>query len=207
MPQPVLSVSKAARAVGFVDVRTVVPDAIIDLRYATPNNFVGVALYPRNARCLVHQSMASGLRTAARILHASGERLVFWDCYRPHAVQVRMFQKVPDPAWVAAPGQYSRSHESGRSVDVTMASPRPDCPPTRRIHDTCLVEMGTGFDDFSPAATAFATDKVSVVAQRNRARLRRAMASGTLSAYTGEWWHFDGVGADVHRPIINVPVN
>ena len=32
-------VSDAARAAGFVDVRSVVPDAIIDLRYATTNNF------------------------------------------------------------------------------------------------------------------------------------------------------------------------
>ena len=46
---PVPPVSDAARAAGLVDVRTVVPDAVIDLRYATPNNFVGVPAVPR--RC------------------------------------------------------------------------------------------------------------------------------------------------------------
>lgn len=51
-------VSEAARAAGLVDVRTVVPDAVIDLRYATTNNFTGVQLYPAGARCLVHESMA-----------------------------------------------------------------------------------------------------------------------------------------------------
>ena len=35
-------VSPQARAAGMVDVRTVVPDAVIDLRYATADNFVGV---------------------------------------------------------------------------------------------------------------------------------------------------------------------
>ena len=188
-------VSAAARAAGFVDVRSVVPDAIVDLRYATANNFVGVQLYPADARCLVHESLAPGLATAAAALRAQGFTLVFWDCYRPHEVQVRMFAAVPDPAWVAEPGPYSRSHETGRSVDVTLAE------------GGRLVDMGTGFDDFSPRATAYATEGVSALAQANRARLRNAMAAGGLTVYSGEWWHFDGPGAGVERPILDVPVN
>jgi zinc D-Ala-D-Ala dipeptidase len=188
---PVPPVSAAASAAGFVDVRSVVPDAIIDLRYATPNNFVGVPLYPAGARCLVHESMAPGLASAAATLRATGDRLQFWDCYRPHDVQVRMFDLVPNPAWVARPGPYARSHEAGRSVDVTIAG----------------ADMGTDFDDFSPRATAYATDGVSAPAQANRARLRDAMNSGGLAVYSGEWWHFDGPGAGVQRPILDVPVN
>ncbi|QEN15278.1 M15 family metallopeptidase [Mycolicibacterium sp. ELW1] len=188
-------VSPQAAAAGFVDVRTVVPDAVIDLRYATPNNFVGVPLYPADARCLVHNSMAPGLATAADDLRAQGDVLVFWDCYRPHDVQVRMFDAVPNPAWVAKPGPYARSHEAGRSVDVTIAE-----------RDR-LVDMGTDFDDFSARAQAYATDGVSAVAQANRARLRAAMAAGGLAVYSGEWWHFDGPGAGVQRPILDVPVN
>ncbi len=122
-----------ARAAGFVDVRTVVPDAIIDLRYATPNNFVGAPLYPPDARCLVHESMAPGLAAAAEQLRPQGEVLVFWDCYRPHDVQARMWEAVPNPAWVARPGTSARSHETGRSVDVTLASPHQQCPPERQV--------------------------------------------------------------------------
>jgi D-alanyl-D-alanine dipeptidase len=188
-------VSAAARAAGLVDVRSVVPDAIVDLRYATANNFVGVQLYPADARCLVHESLAPGLATAAAALRAQGSTLVFWDCYRPHEVQVRMFAAVPDPAWVAKPGPYSRSHETGRSVDVTLAE------------GGRLVDMGTGFDDFSARATAYATEGVSAQAQANRARLRNAMAAGGLTVYSGEWWHFDGPGAGVERAILDVPVN
>ncbi|WP_396926932.1 M15 family metallopeptidase [Mycolicibacterium sp.] len=188
-------VSPQAAAAGFVDVRTVVPDAVIDLRYATPHNFVGVPLYPADARCLVHESMAPGLAKAAESLRAQGDVLVFWDCYRPHDVQIRMFQAVPNPAWVAKPGPYARSHEAGRSVDVTIAE-----------HGQ-LVDMGTDFDDFSARAQAYATDGVSAAAQANRARLRTAMADGGLAVYSGEWWHFDGPGAGVQRPILDVPVN
>jgi len=37
--------------------------------------------------------------------------------------------------------------------------------------------------------------------------LRNAMAAGGLTVYSGEWWHFDGPGAGVDRPILDVPVN
>ena len=192
---PIPPVSDSALAAGFVDVRSVVSDALIDLRYATADNFVGVPLYPPGARCLVHESLAPGLETAANLLRARGERLVFWDCYRPHAVQVRMFDAVPNPAWVARPGQFARSHVAGRSVDVTLADA------------DGLVDMGTGFDDFTERSLAYATDGVSATAQANRARLRDAMTTGGFTVYDGEWWHFDGPGAAVERPILDVPVD
>jgi D-alanyl-D-alanine dipeptidase len=79
-------------------------------------------------------------------------------------------------------------------VDVTLAS------------GGRLVDMGTDFDDFSPRATAYATEGVSAAQQANRAVWRNAMAAGGLAVYSGEWWHFDGPGADVGRPILDVPV-
>lgn len=180
----------------LIDVRGVVPDAVIDLRYATVDNFLGVRLYPADARCLVHESLADGLVAAAEAVRAHGNRLVFWDCYRPHEVQVRMFEVVSDPAWVAPPGNFARSHTAGRSVDVTLSD-----------EAGRLLDMGTDFDEFSPRATAFATEGVGAAAQANRARLREAMAAGGFTVYAGEWWHFDGPGAQVQRPILDVPLS
>ncbi len=200
-------VSSAAQSAGFVDVRSVVPSAIVDLRYATPNNFTGAPVYPGDARCLVHNSLAAGLASAAASLRPRQEVLVFWDCYRPHQVQAELFQAMPNPAWVARPGPYARSHETGRSVDLTIAGKLEQCSPERRIGGRCLLDMGTDFDDFSARAEAFATANVSSVAQVNRSRLRDAMSAGQLTVYSGEWWHFDGPGAGVDRPILDVPVD
>ncbi|WKG06745.1 M15 family metallopeptidase [Mycolicibacterium sp. HK-90] len=180
--------ARPASDAGLVDVRSVIPDAVVDLRYATADNFVGQRLYPPGAPCLVHESMAPGLAAAAAALRP--DRLVFWDCYRPHEVQVRMFEVVPNPNWVARPGAYARSHEAGRSVDVTIAG----------------ADMGTGFDDFTPRSLAYATDGISPAAQANRARLRDAMGAGGLTVYSGEWWHFDGPGAADPRPHLDVPL-
>src|SRR5262249_33723030 len=145
---------------------------------------------------LVHESMAPALAAAAAALRPSGEVLVFWDCYRPHDVQVRLFQAKPDPNWVARPGPYARSHEAGRSVDVTTA-----------YAGGGLVDMGTDFDDFTPRALAYATQDVSPAEQANRAQLRDAMTAGGLRPYQGEWWHFDTSDAYQNHAILTVPVN
>jgi D-alanyl-D-alanine dipeptidase len=200
-------VSEKARAAGFVDVRNVVPDAVIDLRYATTNNFTHTQLYPSDARCLVHQDLAPGLAAAAASLRPQGHVLVFWDCYRPHDVQVKLYNVVPNPAWVARPGPYATSHVSGRSVDVTFTGLQQQCPSERQVQGLCLADMGTDFDDFTARAQAFATQGVSVEAQANRKSLRDAMIYGGLTVYSGEWWHFDGPGANVQRPILDVPVD
>jgi zinc D-Ala-D-Ala dipeptidase len=186
----------AAQA-GFVDIRSVVPDAAVDLRYATADNFVGKPLYPPDARCLVHESLVPGLAKAADAFRARGAKLVFWDCYRPHAVQAELFDAVPDQNWVARPGTSARSHESGRSVDVTLADGHYGWP----------IDMGTGFDDFSAKAKAFATDGLTAEQQANRKWLRDGMGAGGLSVYAGEWWHFDGPDADVGQPILDVPLS
>jgi D-alanyl-D-alanine dipeptidase len=200
--------SRRARAARLVDIRTVVPDALVDLRYATTDNFVGVRLYPIDARCLVHRSMVNRLRTAAARLRRRGYVLVFWDCYRPHHVQVRMFRSVPDPNWVARPGRLATSHEAGRSVDVTLArrSTRMRCA-RHRLEGHCLLPMGTGFDNFTPRAYAYATSGVSARARADRAVLRNVMQSAGLEVYAGEWWHFDGPGAKIGRAQLHAPLH
>jgi D-alanyl-D-alanine dipeptidase len=194
---PIASAEPATAAqAGFVDITSVISDAVVDLRYATPDNFVGEPLYPADARCLVHESLAPGLAKAADAFRARGAKLMFWDCYRPHAVQAELFDAVPNPNWVARPGTSARSHESGRSVDVTLVDGHYGWP----------IDMGTGFDDFSPKAEAFATDWVTSDQQANRKWLRDGMASGGLSVYSDEWWHFDGPSANVDQPILDVPL-
>ena len=63
---------------------------------------------------------------------------------------------------MAQPGSYS-SHESGRSVDVTVVDT------TGR-----LLDMGTDFDDFTARANAMRTDCLTAAQQRNRSLLRQA---------------------------------
>ena len=85
---PVLSLAAAllpavlsAEPPRLVDVAEAIPDAVVDLRYAGERNFVGRALYPRNARCLLLRPVAERLsRAAARPTGTTDSRILGTRC-------------------------------------------------------------------------------------------------------------------------------
>jgi hypothetical protein len=87
---------------GLADVAVAIPDAVLDLRYATAANLTGAPLYPV-ARCWLRVEAVDRLAEAAAALRADGYRLVLWDCYRPASVQRLLWERVPDPRFVARP--------------------------------------------------------------------------------------------------------
>lgn len=68
-------------AATLVDATTVVPDLVVDLRYATADNFLKRKVYPDTARCLLLPESAERLKKAADVLRARGYRLKVYDCY------------------------------------------------------------------------------------------------------------------------------
>src|SRR5262245_29320146 len=88
--------------VDLVDVADLDSTIRFDLRYARPDNFTGVAVYPA-ARCLLRRDAAERLVRVQRRLQAQGLGLLVWDCYRPFSVQERFWVLVPDERYVARP--------------------------------------------------------------------------------------------------------
>lgn len=170
---------QAAPAAQLVDVAGVVPDAVLDLRYATSDNLVRRAVYPAGARCLLLAPVAARLARVAARLRGEGLRLRLWDCYRPLAVQRELWRAVPRRGLVADPARGSH-HNRGAAVDVALAA-----------LDGGEVPLPTGFDDVGPRARLAAVDGVSPEARRNRDRLRRAMEAEGFRPIRMEWWHFD----------------
>jgi len=176
----------------LVDVAALVPDAVLDLRYATRDNFLGRPVYPE-ARCLALRTAAERLARAAARLRRQGYRLLLWDCYRPLSVQREMWRLAPRPGYVADPRRGSH-HNRGAAVDLSLAGPggRP-------------VEMPTPFDAFEPRAHADAVEGISEAARRHRHLLREAMEAEGFLVNPREWWHFAVRDAWSH-PLLDVPV-
>ncbi len=181
-----LSLAPAAPGAGarglpppLADVATLIPDAVLDLRYATARNITGRVLYPSGARCLLRKDVARRLVRAAELLRASGFRLRLYDCYRPPAVQRELFAVMPRPGYVADPSRGGSYHGRGAAVDAGLASA-----------DGEPVELPTDFDDFSPRARAAAVAGVSREARAHRAVLREAMVAAGFEPSRSEWWHF-----------------
>jgi len=163
----------------LVDVARWDPRLRVFAVYATPDNFVGEALYPV-PRILLRRSALVRLSRVQDRLASEGFGLVVYDGYRPWAVTKRMWDVIGDPDYVADPRRGSR-HNRGMAVDVGLVDLA-----------GALLPMPTPFDSFRPEAAADAD--VPPPGRHNRARLIEAMAAEGLRVLSSEWWHFDADG-------------
>lgn len=156
------------------------PTLVIDARYATTNNFVGVRMYPREELWL-ERGAASKLMKAQAVLRRQGLGLKVFDGYRPLEIQCRLWEIMPDPRYVANPKNGSR-HNRGCAVDVTLVDA-----------DGEELAMPTGFDDFSERAHHdYPALPHEII--KNRTLLRETMAAAGFTALKTEWWHYDAEG-------------
>jgi zinc D-Ala-D-Ala dipeptidase len=168
------------KASDFVELSTVIPDAVIDMRYATADNFTKQQVYPA-AVCKLRRSVATRLAKAANVLRKQGRRLLVWDCYRPTSVQEKFWKLVPDERYVANPKKGSR-HSRGAAIDLGLVDA-----------DGKAVTLPTTFDDFSEAAHRSKALKGEQGAEARK--LEAAMKSAGFVGMPTEWWHFDAPDA------------
>ncbi|MBK7864628.1 MAG: M15 family metallopeptidase [Archangiaceae bacterium] len=184
---------KAKSKPKLVEAKSVVTDLVVDLRYATADNFLHKQVYPDDAKCLLLEESAKRLEAAAKQLREKGYRLKVWDCYRPHAVQFEMWKIFPKPGYVAEPKAGS-NHNRGGAVDLTLATA-----------DGGEVEMPTPFDTFTGAAHhGYAGGTAE--SREHREVLKAAMQAAGFTKNQMEWWHWDLPDAK-SRPILDEPLN
>ncbi len=177
----------------LVDVTRLVPDAVLDIRYATADNFVGHRLYPV-ARCLLRRPVAERLARAASHLRERGYRIRLYDCYRPLSVQRELWRARPQRGFVADPRPGS-NHNRGAAVDLSLV----DLAGRE-------VEMPTPYDAFDRRARADAVAGVSPAAIRHRTVLRSAMEEAGFRVNRAEWWHFHSADARSYA-LLDVPLD
>ena len=169
--------SSAPSPAELVEVKQLIPDAVLDLRYATTNNFTGKQVYPV-ARCKLRRAVAERLARAATALRAQHRHLLIWDCYRPTSIQEVFWKLVPDERYVANPKKGSR-HGRGAAVDLALVDDQ-DQP----------VPLPTKFDEFSEAA-----HRDHALTSEEARRLAAAMTDAGFVGMPTEWWHYDAPDA------------
>lgn len=161
----------------LVDVQRIMP-VVIDVRYATANNFMHTPLYPE-ARVFLRRPAAYALRDVQAELAPRGLALKIFDGYRPYSVTERMWEPVRNPDFVADPAKGSR-HNRGAAVDLTLID----------LQSGAELEMPTPYDDFTPRARQDFND-LPPNAIANRTTLREVMVRHGFDPLPSEWWHFD----------------
>jgi zinc D-Ala-D-Ala dipeptidase len=171
----------------FVHLAQLAPTLVVDLRYASANNFVGRDVYaPHDCAWLHRDAAQSLLRAAADVAQQrAGWRIVVFDALRPHRVQVALWQALEGTGlqrYLASPERGS-IHSFGMAVDVGLLDER-----------GLEVDMGTGFDamerlshpEFEPEFLA--NGMLSAALHANRLLLRQAMQRAGFCGIATEWW-------------------
>lgn len=161
----------------IVDILSVDSTIVLDIRYATDNNFTKTKLYPV-ARAKLRREAAESLAAVNQELRSHGLRLKVYDAYRPLAIQWKLWEVVPNEDYVADPRKGSR-HNRGAAVDLTIIDSLGN-----------ELEMPTPYDDFTEKAWhSYGSLPDSV--RKNRAMLKEMMERHGFLPIKSEWWHYD----------------
>ena len=175
-----LSPAQQSSRSDLVDVLSIDPTIVLDIRYATENNFTHQKLYPI-AKCMLRREAAESLHAVQNELRARRLGLKVYDGYRPLSIQKKLWDVVSDERYVANPAKGSR-HNRGAAVDLTIIDSL-----GREI------EMPTPYDDFTDKAHRDYM-QLPEIALRNRALLEEVMTKHGFLPMPTEWWHFDFQG-------------
>jgi D-alanyl-D-alanine dipeptidase len=165
----------------------------LDIRYATPNNFMKQPLYPV-AKAYLRAPAARALAEVNRELAARGLGLKVFDGYRPYAITEKMWEPIRNPDFVADPAKGSR-HNRGAAVDLTLVD----------LRTGAELPMPTPYDDFTSRARQDFNDLPADVLA-NRALLRDVMTKHGFDPLPSEWWHFDFRGWERFE-LMDVPLD
>lgn len=182
---------------GFVYVKDVIPDIILEMRYAGTNNFMGVKVTGYNKEtAILTRAAANALAKVQNDLKDMGYCLKIFDAYRPqkavdHFIKwSRMendtirkkdfYPNLPKDQLFRLGYIATRSgHSRGSTVDLTLV----------KSDSGEQVDMGGSYDFFSEISH-YNTSQITEEQRRNRQILSSTMQKHGFYPYTQEWWHF-----------------
>ncbi len=189
--QPLSETEKRMVEAGMVDIAEMDDTIVVELIYATPDNFVGEVLYEDITRAFLHPEAAAALVKAQKSLatRLHGASLVVYDAARPMSVQARMHDKVAGTEkhiYVSDPAKGGGLHNYGLAVDVSIIGT-----------DGKPLSMGTAFDHLGTEAhidreqQLVAEGTITEAERSNRLLLREVMTEAGYMPLRSEWWHFN----------------
>jgi D-alanyl-D-alanine dipeptidase len=189
---------------GFAD--DAIPDAQLDIRYNTDNNFTGRRLpgYTASLAPMRTEAIEALARVAAE-LRGKGYGIRVYDAYRPQRASDAMIAWAQDADDTATKEAYypgidkadipngfvarKSAHRLGGTVDLTLM----DWKTGKNL------DMGGPFDFFGDVS-AYGYGRLTAKQAANRKLLRDAMVQYGFEPYDREWWHFtfpaEGDGGD-----------
>ncbi|HTM98762.1 MAG TPA: M15 family metallopeptidase [Pedobacter sp.] len=162
----------------LIEIKKAIPSIVLDIRYATKNNFMKQVMY-KQARAFARKPVVQQLKVIQAELQKKGYGLKIFDAYRPYAITVAFYEKASDKNFVANPAKGSK-HNRGCAVDLTIID----------LKTGKDVPMPTPYDSFAPEAAPHFNDLPPAII-KNRDFLISTMQAHGFKVIYNEWWHFD----------------
>ena len=194
----------------LVDIRELDSNILVDLKYSTTDNFVGIDMYGDLEAAYLEREFAKMVVRAQQLLQQRHPEytLLIYDAARPISVQRAMRKCVEGTEFenFVADGTRGGRHNYGVAVDLTIAT-----------LDGTPLDMGADFDNLTAAASVKGTadnsdpatrtvkvyrDYINNLAERgvisyeaaaNRIMLVEIMHEVGLYPYRREWWHYEEI--------------
>lgn len=160
----------------LVEITTSSHPVLLELLYATDQNFTGKVIY-KNARCFLHEKAMPLFEKAVLLADRQGYTIKVFDTFRPKQAAQALWDFFPNPMYVADP-QKGSNHTRGVAIDLNLV----DKTTGKEL------DMGTPFDDFTDQSHHSAILPKEIV--RNRYMLLGIMMSAGWDLYNNEWWHY-----------------
>jgi D-alanyl-D-alanine dipeptidase len=176
----------------LVEIKKYIPEIVLDLRYATSNNFMHRRMYT-TAKAFARLPVVKALQQVEAELKTRGLGLKIYDAYRPYSVTVTFYEMASDTNFVADPRKGSK-HNRGCAIDLSLIN----------LKTGKELDMPTGFDSFSRKARA---DYMDLPAPQiaNRELLKTVMSKYGFKVISTEWWHYDFTGWAGYE-LLDIPV-
>jgi D-alanyl-D-alanine dipeptidase len=165
----------------LVNLEKLIPNIVLDIRYATTNNFTKEKIY-NLAKAYARKPVAEAVKKAQAELNKQGLGIKIFDGYRPYSATVKFYEVYRDTNFVASPYRGSR-HNRGCAVDITLID-------LKTKHE---LKMPTPYDTFVKEARPTYPIK-DAEAKKNRDLLIAVMSKYGFKVNASEWWHFDFIG-------------
>ena len=205
---------------GFVEIREVIPDIILDLRYVTNHNFLGVPVVGyENEKCYITKSAADSLAKVQAELRNFNLSLKIYDAYRPQravdhfvrwakdlsdTITKKEFYPTIDKSRLFTDGYIAEKsgHSRGSTVDLTIVPIPLPFQPDFEVENQCecFESEDIRFKDNSiNMGTGFDcfhslshTENIKLTSQQraNRLLLKSLMDKYGFNNLAEEWWHF-----------------
>jgi zinc D-Ala-D-Ala dipeptidase len=165
----------------LIDLEKFIPGIVLDIRYATTNNFTGEKIYTL-PKAYARKPVAEAVKKAQAELAKQGLGIKIFDAYRPYSATVKFYEVYKDTTYVASPYKGSR-HNRGCAIDMTIIN----------LKTGKELPMPTEYDSFKKEAWPSTPVKDPVI-RKNRQLIIDVMQKYGFKVNGSEWWHFDFIG-------------